>query len=256
MQPQQPQTPSEAQTPSDASPAEERSDQPEGTSDQAPSWWRRLFRGGHAEGEADGGSSGDQDAAEAQASSEKSAPSAEELLERRVQAEVDRREAKRERERKAEEKRKLRDEDPWQYAEQERQAEQQALANSNIESIFTTIGAEHDKHTIDPVMQALPKEEQQRILGLEGAGVGLEGRRLVVAEALKSLEKHWKAEGGKDAEARLRKNPAFRKQVLAEMRGVTPEPELVPSGNTSSNGRSGDLINNMLRRQVGISTND
>jgi len=181
----------------------------------------------------------------------------EEEFQKAIQSETDRREAKRDRERKAEERRKLRDEDPWQFAEQERQTEQLAQQNSQIESIFNTIGAEHDKHTIDPVMQALPKDEQSRILGLEGAGVGLEGRRLLVGEALKALEKHWKAEGAKDAETRLRKNAAFRKQVLAEMRGTTAEPELIPSGSASPNGRSSsEMVNDMLRRQIGLSTRE
>jgi hypothetical protein len=97
----------------------------------------------------------------------------------------------------------------------------------------TDLGVEHDRVTVDPIFFALPKAEQERILKLEGAGKGLDGRKLVVSESLKALEKHWKAEGAKDAETRLRRNPAFRKQVLSELRGQTPEPEMLPSGSAS-----------------------
>jgi len=201
----------------------------------------------------------DEEPAQTEAETEEQAPESntrtltEQEFQRAIQSEVDRREAKRSRDQQLADKRKLRDEDPWAYAEQERQAEQQTLQNGQIEQIFSTIGAEHDRHTIDPVLQSLPKDEQTRILGLEGAGIGLEGRRLVVGEALKALEKHWKAEGAKDAESRLRKNSAFRKQVLAEMRGTTTEPELLPSGGASPNGRtSSEMVNDMLRRQIGM----
>src|SRR5262245_13170427 len=210
MQPTEP-TPSTTVQPSDQ-PAEVAEDSSGAEEKASPTWWQRLM-GRHPEPEPS--------ETEPQAASPPSVRTmTEEEFQKAIQSETDRREAKRDRERKAEERRKLRDEDPWQFAEQERQTEQLAQQNSQIESIFNTIGAEHDKHTIDPVMQALPKDEQSRILGLEGAGVGLEGRRLLVGEALKALEKHWKAEGAKDAETRLRKNAAFRKQVLAEMRGT------------------------------------
>lgn len=243
MQPTEPSTDvqqPDSEVSSEPSPASEETASP-------PRWWQRLF-GRH-----------DEEPAQTEAETEEQAPESntrtltEQEFQRAIQSEVDRREAKRSRDQQLADKRKLRDEDPWAYAEQERQAEQQTLQNGQIEQIFSTIGAEHDRHTIDPVLQSLPKDEQTRILGLEGAGIGLEGRRLVVGEALKALEKHWKAEGAKDAESRLRKNSAFRKQVLAEMRGTTTEPELLPSGGASPNGRtSSEMVNDMLRRQIGM----
>jgi hypothetical protein len=173
-------------------------------------------------------------------------------LERRIQAETDRREAKRLRDAKVAERRKLRDEDPWKYAEEERKAEEAANSDAGIMQLFANVGVEHDRVSIDPMFQKLPEPERQRILKIEGAGRGLEGRKLIVDESLKALEKHWKAEGAKDAEARLRRNPAFRKQVLAEIRGDVPEPELLPSGPASNGRTSNQEVNDMLRGQVGI----
>src|SRR5262245_1272096 len=243
MQPTEPSTDVQQPDPEASNESSTTSEEPA----SSPTWWRRLF--GHRDEEP----VQTEEETEEQAPESKTRTLTEEEFQRAIQSEVDRREAKRSRDQQLADRRKLRDEDPWAYAEQERQAEQQTVQNGQIEQIFSTIGAEHDKHTIDPVMQALPKDEQSRILGLEGAGVGLEGRRLLVGEALKALEKHWRAEGAKDAETRLRKNPAFRKQVLAEMRGTIAEPEVLPSGGASPNGRaSSDMVNDRLRRQIGI----
>ena len=71
------------------------------------------------------------------------------------------------------------------------------------------VGATHDRFTVDPVMLSLPEAEQKRIMALEGAGIGLEGRKLIVQESLKALEKHWKSEGAKDAEAEAPPKPCF-----------------------------------------------
>ena len=215
------------QTP-DAQSSEPSSDQPEKQSSESPSWWRRMFgrRGDEEETEA---SSADK---AKDVESSKPTPSREEL-ERQVQAEVDRREYKRQQEAKLRQRRELRDNDPFAYAEEERKDEQIAQGSVQVQQFVGSIGLEHDRATIDPIFTALPQAEQERIQKLEGAGVGLAGRKLVVSESLKALEKHWKAEGAKDAEARLRKNPAFRKQVLSELRGQAPEPDLLPAGSPS-----------------------
>jgi hypothetical protein len=98
-------------------------------------------------------------------------------------------------------------------------------------------------------MEALPLTERQRIMGLDGAGVGLEGRKLVVSEALKSLEKHWKEQGEREAEDRLRRNNAFRKQLLAEARGQAVEPELLPASGPSAADRK---VATILRDFYGV----
>lgn len=150
-------------------------------------------------------------------------------LDRRVQAETDRREAKRAKDVQAAERRRLRDEDPWGYAQKDREEETLAQADGNLVNFFSTVGTTHDRVSIDPVVEMLPDKERQRIMALEGAGRGLEGRKLVVTEALKALQKQWKADGEREAAERLRRNPAFRKQVLTESRGGYVEPDLLPS---------------------------
>jgi hypothetical protein len=226
-------------------PASELASEPEAERVSAPpKWWQRLM-GRREEPEPE--------AAEPEPSAEtQKLVLNEQELERRIQAETDRREAKRLRDAKAAERRKLRDEDPWKYAEEERKAEEVAASDAGIMQLFANVGVEHDKVTIDPIFVKLPESERERILKLEGAGRGLEGRKLIVDETLKALEKHWKAEGARDAEARLRRNSAFRKQVLAEIRGDVPEPELLPSGPPSNGRTSSQEVNDMLRRQIGL----
>jgi hypothetical protein len=214
---------------SDAAATAPDSAEPTQESSEDRSWFRRLFGGRRSqETEASGG---DQ---EQPGGASKTLQLTEEELQRRVQAETDRREAKRAQEARAAERRRLRDDDPWQFAEQERQAEQAQVGTEQIQSFLSGVGAEHDRVSIDPLIEVLPKAERDRILNLQGAGVGLNGRKLVVNEALKSLQKHWEAEGEKKAEAKLRRNPAFRKQLLAEARGEFVEPELLPAYSSSA----------------------
>lgn len=226
MQPEQPNTPSTDVQASDAEVAEPRSgEQSEGSS---PSWWQRMFNRRPAqETPAD---SGDEKPTETASQTLSLTP---DELERRIQSETDRREAKRNQEAKVARRRELRDKDPWAYAEEERKEEELGSANGQLSNLVVGIGTHHDRVSIDPVVEKLPEEERKRILALEGVGTGLEGRKLLVTESLKSLEKHWRAEGAKDAESRLRRNAAFRKQVFAEFRGSTTEPDLLP-GRASS----------------------
>jgi hypothetical protein len=228
MADEQPQSiPSEgAQAPDGATP-EPVSDESQEKS--SPGWWQRLFNRRPAAQEArteDGepGATGGTSAA---------LRLTQEELDRKVQAEADRREAQRAARQRAEERKKLRDTDPWAYAEQERKEEEAQQGTFHLERFVTDVGSAHDRVTVDPIFNSLPKAEQERILKIDGVGQGLEGRKLVVQESLKALEKHWKAEGARDAEAKLRRNPAFRKQVLSELRGQTPEPEMLPSGSAS-----------------------
>ena len=245
MQPEQPNTPSEDVQASDVAAPEQSSDEPkEGSS---PRWWQRLFSHREpGETDTDGG-----DEAESEPAPSKTLALTQEELDRRVQAETDRREAKRQQEAKAQAKKRLRDEDPWAYAEQERQAEQVGEANGALENFLVGVGTEHDKVSIDPVVELLPRAERERILNLDGAGRGLNGRKLVVKEALKSLEKHWKAEGEKQAEAKLRRSSAFRKQVLTESRGGFVEPELLPAfggGDNPADRKVSDILRGFYGR--------
>jgi hypothetical protein len=245
MAEEQPKTPSAEPSPqasaqASAAASEQTDEQPS----EAPSWWQRLM-----------GRRAPEPASTEQETPPDTKPSAtrsvtEEELARLVQSETDRREAKRQAEQQAEARRKLRREDPYAYAEQDEQAEQRQTQSQQWVETFASLGRIHDEAVLDPIVHVLPKAEQERILALEGAGIGVDGRKLIVGEALKALEKHWKAEGAKDAEARLRKNPAFRKQVYGEFRG--PEPEVVPVGGSAVSSPDGSVINDMLRAQLGI----
>src|SRR5215467_14056369 len=244
MQPQ-PETPSPVEPPSDEAAApEERSEQgTQVSSDQ--NWLRRLWRRGSPEPEP-------QDAPATTEVSDAVTLTQEEF-DKRVQAEADRRESARNERARADRRRKLRDENPWQYAEEDRQAETVQSANQQVGDFFANVSREHDKYSIDPIVEALPETERTRILGLEGAGQGLDGRKLIVTEGLKALEKAWKAEGAKDAEERLRRNPAFRKQLLNEIRrGGAREPELIQGSASSASDNS---VSNLLREQLRARSN-
>lgn len=205
---------------------------------------QRLFRGGGRGNE----EPEPQDQPQPEPETSRPITLTQEELDRRVQAETDRREAKRAAQSLAERRRKLRDEDPWAFAEEERKAEQSAQLEQQTGDILGNIGATHDRFTVDPVVLALPEAERNRIMALEGAGIGLEGRKLIVEEGLKALEKHWKSEGARDAEDKLRRNPAFRKQVLNEFRRGMSEPEFIGSGAPSANDKN---VSNLLRGQLG-----
>src|SRR5262245_8513665 len=184
MADEQPNPSTEAQPTDTASPAPSSDSSEAQPSGSSPGWWQRLFhRRGDEEARAPDADSGASDAASSKLQL------TQEELDRRIQAETDRRETKRANEAKAKARRELRDNDPWAYAEQERKDEQLAESSGNMQSFMAGVGVEHDRVSIDPLFLALPKAEQERIQNLDGAGVGLAGRKLVVTEAMKSLEK-------------------------------------------------------------------
>lgn len=243
MQPEQPNTPSQGTQVPDAAPQESASDEPrEGSS---PGWWQRLFNRRPAQETSDG--SGEEGAEAGSASSRLTLT--QEELNRRIQSEADRRDAARNLAAQQRERKRLRDEDPWAYAAQDREAEQSQEQTQGLQQFFANVGTNHDRVSIDPLMEMLPARERERIMAIQGAGLGLEGRKLVVTEALKALEKHWKTTGEQEAENRLRRNPAFRKQVLVEGRGFAQEPELLPATGASSTSRK---VSDILRSHYGV----
>ena len=220
-------TPSADVQASDAPSPESGSDERSEGSSQG--WWQRLFNRGPAQE-----SDSEREDSKSETNASKPLSLTPEELERRIQSETDRREAKRAQDTRIAARRKLRDEDPFEYAKQERDEEEVGTANGQLASFVANVGTHHDRVSIDPLVELLPESERKRIFGLDGAGNGLEGRKLLVTESLKSLEKHWRAEGAKDAEAKLRRNSAFRKQVFSEFRGGTVEPELLPGSASST----------------------
>ena len=214
----------------------------------SPSWWSTLTSrlGGHRRAE---------EAPEAEESTASSKPASrtysDDEIGRLVQSETDRREALRNKQARDAERRRLRDEDPWQYAEQDRQTEHAQTQETQIAELFQSIGQIHDSVTLVPLMEMLEPAEREKVLALPGAGTGTDGRKLLTVEALKTLEKRWKAEGAREAEARLRRNSTFRKQLMSEF-GAASEPEVVPPSGAISNGAGASEINAWMRRQVGI----
>jgi len=239
MQPTEP-TPSDQQSVADAAQVEPSSEPAQEASQDH--WWRRLVPRvlkGSDEREA-------RDETPTEPSPSTVSLTREEF-DRRVQAETDRRENKRLEAANVDRRRKLRDEDPFAYAEEDRKTEQLGSANQQVTDFFGNISREHDKISLDPLVLQLPEAERKRILSMEGAGVGLDGRKLIVSESLKALERHWKAEGKREAEASLRRNPAFRKQILGESRRGMSEPEFLTGGAASSSDNS---VSNILRDQL------
>ena len=107
-----------------------------------------------------------------------------------------------------------------------------------------------DAHTIDPIINALPEKERKRILELPNAGQGLPGRKVIVDEALKTYGRLEYERGVRETQAKLKKDPTFRKSVLADLRGSYQDPELYPgSGAPSDSGLDSDNVSNILRRQ-------
>lgn len=226
--------------------AEESS--PEATEEQpSPSWWQRMTSRLHHEEEAPSSE-------EPQAAAEPDRRTLTDTeLQRLIQSEADRREAARNKSARDAERKRLRDEDPWALAEMERQEEHQAVQETQVNEVMQGIAQIHDSVTLVPMLEILEPAEKERLLQLPGAGLGVDGRKLLTVETLKSLEKHWRAEGAKEAEAKLRRSPTFRKQVMSELNGGFSSPEPLPSGSaTRNNGRSSQEVNDMLRQQIGM----
>lgn len=176
-------------------------------------------------------------------------------LQRLVQAEVDRREAKRAKDQAEAERRRLRDNDPFEYAERDRKAEEAANATNAYGEQIARVAQSMDRALLDPMLERLPEKDRAALFELPDAGVGIDGRKALASAALDGLEKHWKAEGERSAEKKLRDNPAFRKQVLAELRDSPEmeEPEQI-NGTTRAprqNGTSGADVSALLRQSLG-----
>jgi hypothetical protein len=111
----------------------------------------------------------------------------------------------------------LRDEDPWAYVEEERK-EEQVAEQTGVQQFFSNIGTAHDRVSAStPLVEAAPARlSATAFWKLEGAGTGLEGRKLVVTKALESLRNTGVPKAPKKLRCKLRRNTAFRKQVLNE----------------------------------------
>jgi hypothetical protein len=224
-------------------------------------WWSRFLhtRGHHTAAPQDDSPATEQNGEHsiAQTSGPRSVTLTEEELNARIQRGAqslhDRETARRNRENAEAERRRLRDEDPYRFAQQDKQREDDAaLRQQQTEQLMTLlghVGKQHDAVSIDPIINALPEPERRRILDLPTAGQGLPGRKLVVDEALKAYSRQEYERGYRDAQAKLRKDPVFRKSVLSELRGTYQEPELYSGNGSPQEGLEDDNVSSILRRQ-------
>lgn len=170
-----------------------------------------------------------------------------EELDRRVQAEADRREAKRQADDAKARRRELRRQDPEQYAAEDEAHEAQEQQVEHVRAIIGRVTGGFDTQVLAPLLNALPDGTRDTVVA--DAGTGIEGRAEIVKRALTALEKHWKAEGAKEAGQKLRENPTFRKDLLREFRSTRAvESDLAP-GQTGE-GAPADM-NAWMRAQTG-----
>jgi len=176
-------------------------------------------------------------------------------LAREVQAETDRREQKRQHAQQISERRRLREEDPYEYAERDRQleadAQAQATKAAEVKTVYQMGLQQYDRILIDPLLGALSPEHKAQIH--KNPPRGLDGRAALVQWSLDQIVERaqvtGREQGEADARAKLRKNPAFRKELLAEMRAESgDEPELAPSaGPARSRGDMTSIIRGWAR---------
>jgi|SRR5215472_540973 len=222
-------------------------EQPEGER-----WWSRFLRSrGHHDADLEP-SADNQNGTNGHIATDQVVLSQAELnqrIAREAQSLHDRDVARRNREQQIADRRRVRDEDPWAYAEQDRQAEEseqlRQQQNAQLMQLLGHVGRQHDAATLDPLISVLPDKERERILGLPNAGQGLEGRKLIASEALKTYGSLEYQRGYRDAQAKLKRDPVFRKSVLHELRGNYDEPELYPGD--SSPAAPEDNVSNRLR---------
>ena len=138
--------------------------------------------------------------------------------------------------------------------------EQQARENDPVPVLATSF----DQAILWPVLGALPKEEEDRIVGPNGIQ-GFDGRQKAITEAVASLKRHAAEEAltkALDDEAYARKlvgessalrqvlltHPVLAKQLRAMFRGEIDEPDLAPGYGPGRGGqRESDVMNQMIR---------
>jgi hypothetical protein len=225
------------------------------------SWWSRFLhtRGHHVDqstevSPTDAQSGSDAAIAPAQTAVTLTEEELNERVARQAQSLHDREVARRNRENAQAERARLRDENPGAYVQLEKDEEQatrtRQVQAGQLMQLLGHVGRQHDAVSIDPIVNALSERERERILAMPEAGQGLPGRKLIVDEALKTYGRQEYERGFREAQAKLRKDPVFRKSVLAEQRGQYEEPELYPGdGGASTSGLGDANVSSILRRQ-------
>ncbi len=148
----------------------------------------------------------------------------EEEIARLVQAEADRREARRQADQRKAQRAQLRQSDPYKFAEMDEQEEQAQAASQRLGAFVGELGRVYDRDIIDPLIMALPEDQRGAVTSAGGGE-----RKAIAAAALEALKKHHEKIGESRAAEKLRKDPAFRKQVLLDWRQGRDEPEQTPA---------------------------
>jgi flagellar basal body-associated protein FliL len=171
---------------------------------------------------------------------------------RAIQAEVDRREANRKKKERAAERARLRETDPLEFArkdaewEAEEQTEEEiGRRGQEVAKMVKTIASNFDNQVIDPLVDALPEGKRSEILSK--APPQMEGRNFIVKEAIKAI----RADAEAAAEAKLRKNSAFRKELLRELQDGEDSPELLPATPVPNASKSNDMNDLILGSYFG-----
>jgi hypothetical protein len=222
------------------------------------SWWSRFLhtRGRHVSGSEEPSPAQEPNGHEPVAPALRTVTLSEDELQQRVARQAqslhDRDLARRNRDAAEAARKRLRDEDPWQYAQQEKVREDtdrtRQEQTQQLMTLLGHVGRQHDAVSIDPVINRLPETERKRILDMPQAGQGLPGRKLIVDEALKTYGRLEYERGYREAQAKLKKDPVFRKSVLSELRGSYEEPELYPGNGSPQEGLDDDNVSTILRR--------
>lgn len=169
----------------------------------------------------------------------------EEELARRIQGEVDRREQRRAASERQKQLKDLRDENPIEYARQTERVEQEQEAIARKAAEVHGLTQQFDASMLGPVMTKLDEKERAEAYK-DLPDDPYKARTHLIDKGIALLVK--KAEA--TAEKRLRESPAFRKQLLAELRTNMNEPDAI-EGQPSPNGGKVDM-NFIMRRQAGI----
>ena len=179
-----------------------------------------------------------------------------EEFQRRVQAEVDRREAVRTQRAEDQRERELRRTNPQEYAKYKEQQEANRVHIDSLMGSLKMLSSQFDDAAITPLVNALSEEERAKVLN--DPGHGIDGRKEIVRRSIEALKKASYDEGVKagknQAQKSLRRSPAFRKELISEIRDGEDEPELAASSGTVGGGKSGDWdMNDWMRSMTGRS---
>ncbi len=167
-------------------------------------------------------------------------------LEERLNAEANRREALRLAKEERTRRKLVRDSDPIQFAEEERQREATEEAQqANLAQLQQYFNA-YDQHTLLPLLNRLPADVRQALAEELGGGVeGLEGRQRLVDGGLDKWEAAIRADerakAARGLRSTIRENPAARKQALLAEADEAPAPDPEVGGFGASGGRDLDM---------------